>query len=209
VTGEKRKSEHHVMTLDFVASYKRQACECHANEITEAHLLQIIQQNFLNVGKSSKPTLPPTAATEYAGMALEGLMTDVFSQARRSEIMGRVPSKNTRPEITVRKMLHEAGYRYRLHSEDLPGCPDVVFPARKKVLFVHGCFWHRHVCASATLPKSNRDYWEEKQSRNAARDKRAIRALRKSGWKVMVIWECEIKDAKTLLRRLSRFLKDT
>ena len=135
-------------------------------------------------------------------------MTDIFSPARRSEIMGLVRSKDTRPEMTVRRMLHNAGYRYRLHAEGLPGCPDVVFSARKKAIFIHGCFWHRHTCSCATLPKSNCDYWERKQARNAARDRKAILALRKSGWRVLVVWECEIKDAKRLHRRLLRFLKD-
>lgn len=133
---------------------------------------------------------------------------DVFSQARRSAIMGLVRSKDTLPEMTVRRMLHGAGYRYRVHVETLPGRPDVVFSARKKAIFVHGCFWHRHNCPRATLPKSNCDYWEGKQIRNAERDKQATLALKKSGWKVLVIWECEIKDAKRLHRRLLRFLRD-
>lgn len=133
---------------------------------------------------------------------------DVFSAARRSEIMSRVHSKNTQPEMAVRRMLHKTGYRYRLHSKKLPGCPDLVFAGRKKAIFVHGCFWHRHACNSATLPKSNREYWEGKQTRNAARDKQNVSTLRKSGWKVLVIWECEIKNAERLRRRLSRFLTD-
>ncbi len=133
---------------------------------------------------------------------------DVFSEAQRSEIMGRVRSKDTRPEMTVRTMLHKAGYRYRLHVETLPGRPDVLFPSRRKAIFIHGCFWHRHTCRCATLPKSNCDYWEGKQARNSARDKKNLFALKKLGWRVLVIWECEIKDAKKLHRRLSQFLRD-
>lgn len=133
---------------------------------------------------------------------------DVFSPAHRSQIMRQVHSKDTRPELTVRRLVHGMGYRYRLHSKDLPGCPDLVLAARKKAIFVHGCFWHRHQCPSATLPKSNRDYWERKQNRNAARDKESIRALRGLGWKVLIIWECEIKDVKRLQRHVQQFLAD-
>jgi DNA mismatch endonuclease (patch repair protein) len=134
-------------------------------------------------------------------------MTDVFSQTFRSEIMRRVRSKDTRPEMIVRRTLHAAGYRYRLHDVSLPGCPDVVFSSRKLAIFIHGCFWHGHACPAGVLPKSNRKYWEGKQARNAARDERAAFALRRSGWRVLVIWECEMKDEKRLCRRLSRFLK--
>jgi DNA mismatch endonuclease (patch repair protein) len=133
---------------------------------------------------------------------------DVFSPAHRSQIMRQVHSKDTRPELTVRRLVHGMGYRYRLHSKNLPGCPDLMLTAHKKAIFVHGCFWHRHECPSATLPKSNRDYWERKQNRNAARDKENIRALRGLGWKVLIIWECEIKDVKRLQRQVQRFLAD-
>lgn len=138
----------------------------------------------------------------------KGSLMDTFSRAQRSEIMSRVRSKDTRPEMAVRRILHQAGYRYRLHSESLPGCPDVVFPSRKKAVFIHGCFWHGHVCPSAALPKSNRGYWEAKQTKNATRDKRAVLSLRKSGWRVLVVWECQIKDPEKLHGRLLRFLKD-
>jgi|SRR5579872_376441 len=132
---------------------------------------------------------------------------DVFSPEQRSEIMRRVHSKDTQPEVAVRKLLREGRYRYQVHSNGLPGKPDLVFPRRKKVIFIHGCFWHRHACPSGTLPKSNRDYWEGKQNRNVARDKRNIRSLRISGWKVLIVWECEVKDEKKLHRRLERFLE--
>lgn len=122
--------------------------------------------------------------------------------------MSRVRSKNTQPELAVRKVVHGMGYRYRLHSDSLAGHPDLVLTRRKKTIFVHGCFWHGHNCPAATLPKSNRGYWELKQSRNAARDRRNVRNLRRSGWKVLIIWECEIKDQERLRRRLKRFLAD-
>src|SRR5689334_24657208 len=116
--------------------------------------------------------------------------------------MRRVHSRDTGPELAVRKLVHGMGYRYRLYSPDLPGRPDLVFAARKKAIFVHGCFWHRHRCPCATLPKSNRAYWERKQDRNAMRDKQHVRELRRAGWKTLIIWECEIKEAKRLQRRL-------
>ena len=144
---------------------------------------------------------------------IDGLLTwilapDTFSSAQRSEIMSRVRSKNTQPELAVRKIVHGMGYRYSLHSRGLPGCPDLVLTRRKEIIFVHGCFWHGHSCSAAALPKSNRDYWELKQRRNAARDRQHVRTLHSSGWKVLIIWECEIKDAKKLHRRLKRFLTD-
>lgn len=102
--------------------------------------------------------------------------------------MSRVRSKDTRPELLVRRLVHSMGYRYGLHSQRLPGCPDLVLARHKKVIFVHGCFWHRHHCTAATLPSSNREYWEFKQNRNAARDRKNIRTLRAAGWKVLIIW---------------------
>lgn len=132
---------------------------------------------------------------------------DVFSPRHRSEIMRRVLSRNTRPEIVVRKVVYAIGFRYRLHKEDVPGKPDLVFMSRKKAIFVNGCFWHRHTCRSATLPKSNRAYWEQKQARNATRDRRNLRTLRSSRWKVLTVWECEIKNLKKLQNRLQRFLE--
>jgi DNA mismatch endonuclease (patch repair protein) len=122
--------------------------------------------------------------------------------------MSRVHSKNTQPELAVRRVVHGMGYRYRLHSKNLAGSPDLVLPRHKKLIFVHGCFWHRHACTAATLPKSNRVYWELKQNRNAARDRKNAQALRRSGWKVLIIWECEIKNAERLQQRLQRFLTD-
>jgi DNA mismatch endonuclease (patch repair protein) len=121
--------------------------------------------------------------------------------------MRRVRSKNTKPEIFVRKLVSVIGFRYRLHPKNVPGRPDVVFTARKKAIFVNGCFWHRHTCSSATLPKSNTEYWKRKQDRNQARDRQNLRALRQSGWKVLTVWECQIKNLKKVQNKLHNFLE--
>jgi DNA mismatch endonuclease (patch repair protein) len=119
--------------------------------------------------------------------------------------MSRVTAKNTTPEIRVRKAAHALGLRFRLHRRDLPGTPDIVFPSRRTVLFVHGCFWHRHPkCPKASIPKTRTKYWEEKFRTNTARDKKNRAALERLGWKVRVIWECETKDAQILARKLRR-----
>lgn len=126
----------------------------------------------------------------------------------RSRTMRAVKSKNTSPEILVRRLLHARGYRYRLHGKDLPGCPDVVFPGRKKVLFVHGCFWHGHDCARGSrIPKTNSDYWIKKVARNRARDVASLKHLRLHGWRVLALWECELRDETKVLNRLVRFLR--
>lgn len=121
--------------------------------------------------------------------------------------MQAVRSKNTGPEMAVRKLLHAAGYRYRLHRSDLPGCPDIVFPGRRKVIFIHGCFWHGHDCQrGARVPKSNSEYWIGKIKRNRVRHVRALEHLREDGWRGLTVWECQMKNAEVLLRRLKRFL---
>jgi DNA mismatch endonuclease (patch repair protein) len=121
--------------------------------------------------------------------------------------MARVRSKNSRPEMLVRKLVFALGYRYRLHAKDLPGHPDLVFRTRRKVIFVHGCFWHRHGnCALARMPKSRRDFWQPKLEGNKQRDKRTRKALNKDGWKVLTIWECQIKKIERLESTLRRFL---
>lgn len=135
-------------------------------------------------------------------------MVDTISPEYRSEIMSRVKAKNTRPEMAVRRLLHAAGYRYRLHARDLPGKPDLVFPARRKVVFINGCFWHRHHgCALARLPKSRTEFWTEKLERNRERDERNVAALLKLGWEVLTIWECEVRDLDTLMPRVVAFLE--
>lgn len=131
---------------------------------------------------------------------------DTFSREQRSAVMRQVRGKDTKPELIIRKMLHALGYRYRLHVPDLPGRPDLVFPGRKKVVFINGCYWHGHHCEAATLPASNRAYWKAKQERNAARDRRSARALRRAGWSVLTVWECEMKKLERVEARLVRFL---
>ena len=122
--------------------------------------------------------------------------------------MRRIRSKGMLPELAVRSMVHRMGYRFRLHRKDLPGKPDLVFVSRRKVIFVHGCFWHAHDCRIAHTPKSNAAYWRPKLARNRARDARNIEALRAAGWKPLVIWECEMKTEKSLQERVAVFLKE-
>jgi DNA mismatch endonuclease (patch repair protein) len=134
-------------------------------------------------------------------------MVDSIDPAARSAVMAKVRGKNTRPELIVRKMLFAAGYRYRLHVRKLPGSPDLVFASRKKVIFVHGCFWHRHDhCAAARMPKSRVEFWSDKLNGNKARDARVGQELSQAGWQVLVVWECELCDLATLEDRLRRFL---
>lgn len=125
----------------------------------------------------------------------------------RRRTMQAVKSVNTTPELKVRRLLHSLGYRYRLHRKDLPGAPDVVFPGRRKIIFIHGCFWHGHDChRGARIPAANRDYWVSKIERNRSRDARTIEALSALGWKVLVLWECGLRDRAALERELMRFL---
>lgn len=137
-------------------------------------------------------------------------MPDTFSPAKRSAIMRAVRSKDTAPELVVRRLIHSLGYRYRLHVRSLPGCPDVVLPWRKKVLFVHGCFWHQHSCSRGNrIPASNRRYWLEKLRGNKHRDAGHRRALRRRGWRVLTVWECQTTYGKldTLAARICNFLE--
>ena len=121
--------------------------------------------------------------------------------------MQAVRSRDTTPEITVRRVIHALGYRYRLHVRSLPGCPDLVFPSRKKLIFVHGCFWHGHSCrAGVNRPRSNQDYWLSKLDRNKARDARNTNELRKLGWKTLTVWECQLKNVAALEKKIYRFL---
>ncbi|MDH4385366.1 MAG: DNA mismatch endonuclease Vsr [Caulobacter sp.] len=130
-------------------------------------------------------------------------MTDVFSPAKRSAVMRRVRSRDTGPERTVRKILTGLGLRYRLQRADLPGKPDIVMAGRRLAIFVHGCFWHGHDCArGARVPKQNQDYWLAKVGRNRARDSACSEALEAAGWRVSVVWECELRDLPGLTRRL-------
>ena len=132
---------------------------------------------------------------------------DSVSLAERSKIMARVPSKNSRPELFVRKLVFALGHRYRLHVKDLPGRPDLVFRKLGKVIFVHGCFWHRHTtCALARLPKSRLDFWVPKLEGNRARDQRIKRCLSRKGWSVLTVWECQLKKPARLQLKIGRFL---
>lgn len=127
---------------------------------------------------------------------------------RRSENMRRIRSKDTSPELILRRLLHKMGYRFRVHREDLPGKPDIVFPSRRKVIFVHGCFWHQHGnCAEGRIPASNQDYWGPKLQRNVERDKLHQLRLNHAGWQVLVVWECELRNAETVAAEAKRFLE--
>lgn len=129
-----------------------------------------------------------------------------MTSEQRSRTMRAVKGKDTGPEMAVRRLVHGMGYRYRLHRKDLPGNPDLVFGPRRKVIFVHGCFWHGHRCKRGDrTPKENRDYWQKKIARNLKRDREHLKALKGAGWRVLVVWECEIKKA-TLASGLRRFL---
>jgi DNA mismatch endonuclease (patch repair protein) len=134
---------------------------------------------------------------------------DHVDQAKRSLIMAAVHSTDTAPEMAVRKIVHALGYRYRLHVPTLPGRPDLVFPARRKIIFVHGCFWHRHNgCRYASSPKTNCEFWERKFDANVARDRRSRRELKKMNWSVLTVWQCELKKPEKLTERLNDFLSN-
>ena len=134
-------------------------------------------------------------------------MVDSVSPEVRSRIMAQVKSKGMKPEMQVRRLLHGLGYRYRLHRADLPGRPDLVFPSRRKVVFVNGCFWHKHAdCPRVRIPATNRDYWIAKLERNRARDERNLALLREGGWTVMTVWECQLKDLQAVTESLTQFL---
>ena len=123
---------------------------------------------------------------------------DTVDELTRSSIMSHVRGKDTTPELLVRKALHKRGFRYRLHVKHLPGSPDIVFPKHKAVIFIHGCFWHRHGCHMSTTPKTRHNFWQEKFDSNVARDRAAKRILLLSGWRVLVIWECSLKGKNKL-----------
>jgi DNA mismatch endonuclease (patch repair protein) len=134
---------------------------------------------------------------------------DVFDKEKRSEIMSKVKRENTKPERTLRSLLHKQGYRFRIHRRDLPGKPDVVLPKYKSVIFVHGCFWHRHPgCVKASLPSTNTDFWEKKFEKTITRDKENIIKLRQMGWRVIVVWECELKNPERVVEKLDILLKN-
>jgi DNA mismatch endonuclease (patch repair protein) len=138
-------------------------------------------------------------------------MADTLTRLARSERMSRVRSRDTGPEWKVRRLVHGLGYRYRLHCKELPGTPDLVFPARRKVIFVHGCFWHRHPdprCKLARLPKSRLDFWKPKLEGNRARDIEKQEELMSCGWSVLVLWECELADTSGLEEKINNYLEE-
>jgi DNA mismatch endonuclease, patch repair protein len=135
---------------------------------------------------------------------------DALTPERRSENMRRIRSKGMKPELAVRRLVHGLGYRYRLHQKTLPGKPDLVFPSRRKVILVHGCFWHQHsdpTCKITRTPKSNTGYWGDKLKRNVERDSRHVQLLLAEGWEVLTVWECQIGNAH-LSKSIVRFLDD-
>ncbi|MHA7777098.1 very short patch repair endonuclease [Roseibium sp. M-1] len=138
-------------------------------------------------------------------------MVDKLSPERRSKNMAAIRSKNMKPEMVVRQLVHSLGYRYRLHKKGLPGKPDLVFSPRNKVIFVHGCFWHQHDdpnCLDGRLPKTRPEYWLPKLEKNINRDKTNLEQLTKLGWKSLVIWECETKDISALQQVITDFLEN-
>jgi len=138
-------------------------------------------------------------------------MTDTLTKAERSERMSRIRSKGTKPEMLVRRLIHGMGYRYRLHCCDLPGAPDIVFRRRKKAVFVHGCFWHKHPdpnCKLARMPKSRQEFWGPKLEGNRRRDEANLKKLHQLGWKVLIVWECLTHNQEELKENVRTFLEE-
>ncbi len=131
---------------------------------------------------------------------------DRLTPEHRSWVMSRIGGKDTKPELFVRRLIHAEGYRFRLHRKSLPGSPDLVFPGRKKAIFVHGCFWHQHGCRISKVPKTRTAYWTEKFERNRARDEKNRLELVCLGWQVFVVWECETRHDQQLKHRILEFL---
>jgi DNA mismatch endonuclease, patch repair protein len=135
-------------------------------------------------------------------------MADVLTRAQRSFNMSRIRSKDTSPELFVRRLVHALGFRYRLHGAKLPGRPDLVFASRRKVIFVHGCYWHMHVCRwGSVTPKTNARFWQTKRRSNVERDRRNLRELGRLGWRVLIVWECSLRKPAHLERRIAKFLE--
>ena len=131
-------------------------------------------------------------------------MTDIFSKQKRSAIMSKISGKETKPEILVRKFLFANGFRYRKNDKRYPGKPDIVLPKYKTAIFVHGCFWHGHNCPAGKLPETRKEFWQEKISGNIERDKRNINELNKQGWKVIIVWQCELKNKEIIHKTLDK-----
>lgn len=136
-------------------------------------------------------------------------MTDKVSSEKRSWMMGRIRSKNTAPELQLRKLIFSMGFRYRVHYKKLPGSPDIVFLGRKKVIFVHGCFWHGHSnCKASKLPETHTEFWKNKISSNQERDINNIKKLENMGWKVLIVWQCELKEISNMTDKIRAFLAE-
>jgi DNA mismatch endonuclease (patch repair protein) len=135
-------------------------------------------------------------------------MSDVLTKSQRYIVMSHNKGKDTGPEVTVRGLVHCLGYRYRLHRRDLPGCPDMVFPSKKKVIFINGCYWHRHNCKKGrSMPATRKRFWQSKFKKTIERDRKNIKILKRLGWKILVVWECQTRDCKKLIGRIEGFLK--
>jgi len=143
-------------------------------------------------------------------LTLEVGMTDTLTTTQRSHCMSQVKDRDTEPEIILRRWLWSKGFRYRLYSKKLPGKPDIVFSSRKKVIFVHGCFWHKHDCGHFSWPKSNAEFWEKKIQGTIKRDRNNVKAITQAGWKSLVVWECELKKGVSLhlQKKITLFLDD-
>jgi len=136
-------------------------------------------------------------------------MTDALSKEKRSWLMSRIKGRDTKPEILVRSVVHRMGFRFRVHRRDLPGTPDIVLPRHGKIILVHGCFWHGHKrCPRSRRPGTHKRFWNKKLDANIERDERVRRKLRRMGWRILVVWECETRKPEKLLRKLERFLHD-
>jgi len=131
-------------------------------------------------------------------------MSDIYSKNKRSQIMSKISGKETKPEILVRKFLFEKGFRYRKNDKRYPGKPDIVLPKYKTVIFVHGCFWHGHNCSAGKLPETKKEFWQNKIDSNVARDKKNQHELKNLGWKVIVVWQCELKNKKIRTEKLKK-----
>lgn len=137
------------------------------------------------------------------------MMSDIVDKVTRSRMMAGIKAKDTAPELVVRRFLHSHGFRYRLHVKTLPGKPDIVLPKYHTAIFVHGCFWHRHLgCPKAAMPKSNIRFWRDKLEGNTVRDRRNIAALKKLGWRCLIVWECEAPDPNKLTHRIAVLLRE-
>ena len=136
-------------------------------------------------------------------------MTDIYSKTKRSEIMSNISDRDSRMEISVRKALFSAGLRYRKNVKSLPGKPDVVLPKYKNAIFLHGCFWHGHEgCKASKLPESRTEFWEKKIGENVERDKRTVEELKRNGWKVIIVWQCELNNERKRQDRLARLINE-